>query len=239
MKKKIIATLMLAGSCTALAADSKPAFSCDQIKDSKVRTTCIESMKVQTNDAMQTTMQPPVKPAESTLDSARQALKAFKKLEARVSTGISYRDYPAALADAKVEAEQFAGSRAAEGVPDVANLIRMIALRYEEALVLWNYKFRKDGIYQTVTSNITESSGDGFFTARTTTVRVDPKMQAYIGSLNAAYPSIASNPAWGDGKTIFPPDYPKTGTMIGIDAGISIIWAKASSDVANLSAMLR
>ena len=122
---------------------------------------------------------------------------------------------------------------------DITNLIQMIVLRYEEAKLLWDFKFRKDGIYKVVSSDIVQFRGDGLFVAQTTSVTTDRKMQTYIDSLNTAYPGISHRNDWKKETTTFPPDYPTTGTMIDIDRGVSIIWSKASSDVATLTAMLR
>jgi hypothetical protein len=55
--------------------------------------------------------------------SANDAIKALKKLEAKTETGINYKDFATALADTKVEVESFVNSKQAKKKPGLAECL--------------------------------------------------------------------------------------------------------------------
>ena len=76
---------------------------------------------------------------------ATSALQAIKKLQVRVETGVSYRDYPAVLADAKYAFSEFADSDAAKTLSESEQLMRVSITHYERAAEVWRTKFSGRG----------------------------------------------------------------------------------------------
>lgn len=79
--------------------------------------------------------------ATASSPSGSEALIALKKLETRCETGISYRDYSSALAEAKFPVRMFVESENATNHPDVAAIFDKAVRHYEFAGKLWNAKF--------------------------------------------------------------------------------------------------
>jgi len=73
--------------------------------------------------------------------SASDALVALQKLQTRCETGISYRDYSSALADAKFPVRQFIESENAASHPELVAVFSKAVEHYEFAGALWNAKF--------------------------------------------------------------------------------------------------
>lgn len=72
---------------------------------------------------------------------ARGALVALRKLDARVSVGISYRDYPSVLSDAKFAVGQFSRSEAARNLREMDTRLENVLHHYDTALDLWRVRF--------------------------------------------------------------------------------------------------
>jgi hypothetical protein len=70
--------------------------------------------------------------------SAKDAFKALKKLEAKCQSGISYRDYGPALGDAKFEFNMFLESEEAKIKPELANSINKAMGHYIAAGTIWD-----------------------------------------------------------------------------------------------------
>jgi hypothetical protein len=73
--------------------------------------------------------------------SAKEALIALKKLEARCEAGISYRDYSPALGEAKFPVNLFLESSEAKENPDLALSIKTTFNHYDIAKMIWEYEF--------------------------------------------------------------------------------------------------
>lgn len=73
-------------------------------------------------------------------DSAKDAVMALKKLQAKCQSGISYRDYSNALGDAKFPVNIFLESADAKKYPVLTTSILEAMKHYEYAGTLWNYK---------------------------------------------------------------------------------------------------
>lgn len=73
--------------------------------------------------------------------AARDALKSIRRLQTKVQTGISYRDYSPALADAKLEVSMFVESSSGKKFPEFASLLSRAISHYEVANTLWKIKF--------------------------------------------------------------------------------------------------
>jgi hypothetical protein len=72
---------------------------------------------------------------------AKDALRALQKLDTRVSTGISFRDYPSVLSDAKFEVANFARSRSAILLPKFINAADDAITNYADAYAVWRQQF--------------------------------------------------------------------------------------------------
>jgi len=79
--------------------------------------------------------------------SGKEALFGLKKLQARCQSGISYRDYSNAVADAKFPVSLFMESADAKKFLDLTNSMKAVMTHYEYAGNLWNQKMsaRRDG----------------------------------------------------------------------------------------------
>jgi hypothetical protein len=62
--------------------------------------------------------------------SAKDAVKALKKLEAKTETGINYKDFATALADTKVEVESFVNSKQAKRNPGLSECLNKTLEHY-------------------------------------------------------------------------------------------------------------
>ncbi|MHB8067360.1 MAG: hypothetical protein ACYDIC_05610 [Desulfobaccales bacterium] len=69
--------------------------------------------------------------------SAKDAVKALKKLEAKVESGMSYQKYREALGDTNAEVKLFLESKNAKKNPELANSIKKIMGNYQDAADLW------------------------------------------------------------------------------------------------------
>lgn len=86
------------------------------------------------------------KKSASTLgESAREALRALKKLEARCQAGISYKDYGPALGEAKFKVNLFFESPEAKKRVKLAESIDKIMGHYEFVGIAWQHKFSGGG----------------------------------------------------------------------------------------------
>jgi hypothetical protein len=79
---------------------------------------------------------------EKVIGAARKMLSALQKLETRVQTGVSYRDYPVIVSDADYEVKQFSnefGSR----LPEVGLNATKVVSDYQYVLSVWRIKFNQ------------------------------------------------------------------------------------------------
>lgn len=69
--------------------------------------------------------------------TAKDAIKALKKLEAKVESGMSYQKYREALGDTNAEVKLFLESKGAKKDIEQAKLIKKIMGNYQDAADLW------------------------------------------------------------------------------------------------------
>jgi hypothetical protein len=74
--------------------------------------------------------------------SAKEAIRALKKLEARVQVGISYRDYAPALGDAQFEVNLFLESPEAKSKSELSQSIKKAMELYLQANTIWGEKVK-------------------------------------------------------------------------------------------------
>ncbi len=77
--------------------------------------------------------------------TAKNAVRAFAKLDARTETGISYRDYVSTLGDVNFELKSFTESSEARKYPEVQKALNHAMLCHLEAKELWGLKFGRYG----------------------------------------------------------------------------------------------
>lgn len=82
-----------------------------------------------------------VKQVKATPESAKNAIRALKKLEARCQSGISYRDFSPALGEAKFEANMFLESKAANDFKNIKLAIEDTLFHYDSANMMWRHAF--------------------------------------------------------------------------------------------------
>ncbi len=73
--------------------------------------------------------------------SAKEALLALKKLEVRVESGISYRDYSSAVADAKFPVKLFLESSDSKNDNALSSAFQKAVEHYDFANSVWGQKF--------------------------------------------------------------------------------------------------
>lgn len=71
--------------------------------------------------------------------SAKDAVRALQKLQARVEAGISYRDYAPALGDALFEVKLFLASPEAKTKPALASAVSKTMEHYLIARQIWEF----------------------------------------------------------------------------------------------------
>lgn len=144
--KKLIAAFVLSWSTVVLAqADTNK---CLAIKDSEKRLSCFDSSAKTTSKSTKNSKLAEVDRAkeeqkiaeEKALDAASNALKALQKFRYRVETGISYREYIAALGELKYEVLQFSNNNSVQSMADISEHMSASVTAYEYAGMVWRDK---------------------------------------------------------------------------------------------------
>lgn len=123
--------------------------------------------------------------------SAREAVMGLKQLEARCQTGISYRDYSGALADAKFPVNVYVESDEASNHSEFVASLNSAMQHYEFANRLWNAKFTAEerDIYL---------SG-GFFSEKSSWAALIKENYPAVPLIEKFYPLDAALPViWGE-----------------------------------------
>lgn len=81
---------------------------------------------------------PPQKTSVQIPQSAILAYKALKKVEARTEVGVSRRDYPEVIAEAKVAVNLFLESPESKTVPELTQSLEKAMKHYTDASNLWD-----------------------------------------------------------------------------------------------------
>lgn len=99
----------------------------------------------------------PMHEVKAISESAKNAVRALKKLEARCQAGISYRDYAPALGDATFEVNMFIETDDSKKLENLTASIKKTLLHYVNANILWELRFSmKHEIYD-IYSDFTSS----------------------------------------------------------------------------------
>lgn len=150
--------------------------------------------------------------------SAREAINALKKLKNKCEAGISYSDYPPALADAKLEIRRFLEGREAAQNPFLVAKMDAILEIYEEARLTWSVKFRK-----------TNTPADRFHRGGLLALTDEQDMAIWSAFL-AAYPTADKD--IGAGGAVV------GGQSASIDAMVRMIWSRAAKELAEAEYLL-
>lgn len=229
---------------SVLAADPTPYEKCPAIKDAGKRLQCYDAAYKQTATAARHAesekatrekeehskaeagrMERTAIERAASIAAAKDALKGLKKLQVRVETGVSYRDYPTVLSDAKFEVRQFNDSPGAKQLPEFSAAINSAIRHYERAQALWAYKFADRELRNAVLSyDIDVVREGGLFGGSFKTVnRVNPTRLQFMTELMNEYKV-------GDGSS------PEVRIMI--DSTLAVIWSAAAKDIDTANSLL-
>jgi|WetSurMetagenome_2_1015567.scaffolds.fasta_scaffold166068_1 hypothetical protein len=155
--------------------------------------------------------------------SARDAVKQLKRIEARVDMGINYNEYVLAVADARVEVQMYLESHEAKQKAALTDMIKKILEHYETAREVWKVKVSR-----------TEDIGTVF--GHLICLKDDPE-GALGRRLLKQYPQ-ADKPV-DHGGALTTRAFKKNGCdEVLVDNLIHIIWQEASKDLQRATKML-
>ena len=141
--------------------------------------------------------------------SAKEAIRALKKLEARCEAGISYKDYGPALGDAKFEVNLFLESAEARNKAKLAEAIEAVIGHYEFAATVWRRKVSdRFGNFIAINSELGQ-----------TVLKLYPSANKDYRE-GGALSQLMQKPA------------------IWVDALLSVIWGEATKDLKRATALL-
>ena len=155
--------------------------------------------------------------------SARDAVKSLKRIEARVDMGINYNEYVLAVADARVEVQMYLESHEAQQKAALTAAIKKILEHYETAREVWKMKVSKTQDIGTVFGHLI-------------CLKDDPE-GAFGRRLLKQYPQ-ADKPV-DHGGALTTRAFKKDGCdEVLVDNLIHIIWQEASKDLQQATKML-
>jgi hypothetical protein len=91
-------------------------------------------------------------PSSLFAQSAKEALMALKKLQAKVQVGISYKEYGPAVGDTKFPVNLFLESNEAKKDFKFTQAIKAAMKHYEGALEVWGCRFGSYGLTEILTA---------------------------------------------------------------------------------------
>jgi hypothetical protein len=90
------------------------------------------------------------------IENAKKILQVVKRLQTRVETGVSFRDYPNLISDPKFEVQTYLSENNNE-IPEFASNIKKAIGYYDGASSIWNLKFRNSsGRFSEITCSSSE-----------------------------------------------------------------------------------
>ena len=166
--------------------------------------------------------------------SAKEAVMALKKMEARVQSGIAYRDYSPALGETKFSVNVYLEDPEAKKDPELTSLIKRVMVHYEQAGFVFKESLSGPYRYLDHTSSVL---------SKETQLREISEQQIYK-SLVEQYPEAnkfiedggaVDRDKSGQGKDI---NNLKYGRVLDLDRLLPIIFKRASEDLKNASTLL-
>ena len=79
--------------------------------------------------------------------SAKEVIRSLRKFENRIETGISYRDYPSAFAEARFDVKQFDEGGYSSAFPEFISYCLKAVENYEDAQAVWELKIKDSDRY--------------------------------------------------------------------------------------------
>lgn len=158
--------------------------------------------------------------------TAKEAVKAMKRLDAYFETGISYRDYVRALGDTKFEVNQFLESKEANRNKKLTDIIVKTIGEYGDAKTIFSQKLK--GPYRTI------DYVDPFLT-NSELAENEKKINKYYQIIVEQYPE--SNKLIKDGGALSDIDSVKYGRFLDLNALLPIILSQASKDLAEAASL--
>jgi hypothetical protein len=155
--------------------------------------------------------------------SARDAVKSLKRIEARADMGISYSEYVLAVADARVEVQMYLESNEAKQKAELTELTKKILGHYETVREVWKNKVSRTQDLGTVFGHL---------------ICLNDEPEGALGRrLLKQYPQ-AEKPV-DQGGALTKRSYKKERCEeILVDNLIYIIWQEASKDLLKATRML-
>ena len=112
---------------------------CKAIKNTQKRLACYDT-KNKVSEKTETANTSATSDTNTTnINAAKATLDELKKLQSRVEIGISYREYPQALAETKAVVDKFIDSDAAKALPEQTKDIQSALDNYLAAWNEWQY----------------------------------------------------------------------------------------------------
>ncbi len=149
MKSKLIAGgLLLSGVMLSSAWAVTPVESmkaCQSIRESAKRLACMDGVMKDTaaaEAAAQTEAGKAAAAKEKLKADGYAVLNAMKRVQARVSFGLSYMDYGFELSNVTIPVIEFSESPSGKAMPGVNELIREAYDSYTDAAKVWNLKLK-------------------------------------------------------------------------------------------------
>jgi len=104
----------------------------------------------------------------ATANETQDVLKAFSKMEARVETGMNFRDYSNAIGDLNFEFKSYLESSDPAKEQEMKKVLTIAMVRYMEAGTLWGlhfsarmeYLFPRTDLYKTVVAQYPDAAKD-------------------------------------------------------------------------------
>lgn len=167
--------------------------------------------------------------------SAKEAVMALKRLEARVQAGISYRDYGPALGEAKFPVNMYIESLDAKKTTELSGLIEKTMFHYEQAAFVWKEKIK--GPYRYLDYNSVDPKYKELYKASVIE-------QNFFRQLVEEYPEAnkfikdggaLDTDASDKGKDI---NNLKYGRVLNLNYLFPMIWKRASQDLNKASILL-
>jgi len=166
--------------------------------------------------------------------SAKEAVRSLKRLEAHCQTGITYADFTRALGDAKFEVNLYQESKVASNNIPLADMIKKIMSEYEDAHTVFTEK--RPGPYRYLDYNINPPSTNPVIEKiREKSRKKDELEKQYYKQLLVKYPD--ANKKVEDGgiidadKSDIGKENPTYGRVINLDYLLPIILRYASTDL--------
>ncbi len=112
---------------------------CKTIKNTQKRLACYDAKDKVSEKTETASTSATSQTNTSNINAAKAALDELKKLQTRVEIGISYREYPQALAETKAAVDKFIDSNAAKALPEQTKDIQSALDNYLAAWNEWQY----------------------------------------------------------------------------------------------------